>query len=91
VADVFISHAREDHETGQHLAVILQERGWSVWLDSQITTGERWDDVIERELAAAKSIVVLWSANSVTSNWVRNEARRALQSGRLVPAILDRD
>jgi hypothetical protein len=90
MADVFISHAREDSDTAQRLAAVLESHGWSVWLDSHIAAGERWDDVIERELAAAKCVAVLWSCDSVKSTWVRNEARRGLQAGRLIPAILDR-
>jgi hypothetical protein len=89
VADIFISHDRDDRATAERLARALEVHGWSVWLDAHITTGERWDDAIERELAAAQAVVVLWSRQSVASTWVRNEARRGLQRRRLVPAIID--
>jgi hypothetical protein len=61
-----------------------------VWWDRKIAAGETFDQAIERELEAAKSVVVLWSENSVRSEWVRNEAAAASERGVLVPVMIDR-
>jgi len=89
MADVFISYARADQARAQTLAVALQQYGWSVWWDRSIVAGDVFDEVIERELDSAKSVVVLWSNASVSSEWVRNEAAVAAKRGALVPALID--
>src|SRR5919202_840968 len=38
---------------------------------------------------AADVVVVLWSANSIESAWVRDEAAAGRDSGRLVPVTID--
>ncbi len=67
MADVFLSYAREDRASAQALAEALALEGWSVWWDHRIIVGEAFDQAIERELHAAKSVVVLWSDHSVVS------------------------
>ena len=89
MADVFISYASEDRERAAKLANALGERGWSVWWDRKIVAGQAFDQVIERELETAKSVVVLWSIHSVESEWVKNEASAASERGVLVPALID--
>jgi hypothetical protein len=87
--DVFISYAREDRERARVLAEALQARGWSVWWDRKIVAGQAFDQTIEQQLEAAKSVVVLWSGHSVASEWVRNEAGMASEREVLVPALID--
>ena len=87
MADIFISYAKEDHQTAKNVASAFEAHGWSVWFDDHLLGGQSWDESIERELTAARCVVVLWSAASVKSNWVRNESRRA--GDKLVPAALD--
>jgi len=68
MSDIFISYAREDREKAKALAVIFEAQGWSVWWDRNIPAGKSFDSIIEAEIEAAKCIVVLWSANSATSD-----------------------
>lgn len=89
MANVFVSYAREDRERAHILANALEANGWSVWWDRKIIAGHTFDQVIERELETAKSVVVLWSKNSVSSEWVKNEAAVAAERGVLVPALID--
>src|SRR4029453_2957991 len=89
MADVFLSYAREDRDAAFVLARTLEACGWSVWWDREIHPGEAFDQAIERELAAARAVVVLWSERSVASEWVKNEAAEAAARGVLVPALLD--
>ena len=89
MSDVFISYANSDRERARELANALSARGWSVWWDRNIKAGQAFDEVIERELEAAKNIVVLWSRASIASEWVKNEAALAAQRRVLVPVLLD--
>jgi len=89
MADVFVSYASEDRETARKLAGVLESYGYSVWWDRKIIAGQTYDQVIERELEAARAVVVLWSKNSVASEWVKNEAAVAAERGVLVPALIE--
>jgi len=85
-SQVFISYSREDQEVAAKVAKALEALGWSVFFDVEIRVGESWDERIERELNAAKAVVVLWSPTSVASRWVRNEARIGEAAQKLAPA-----
>ena len=87
--DVFISYARADHSRAAELASVLETKGWSVWWDRDILPGRTFDDVIEEALSGARAVVVLWSAESVKSRWVRAEASAAAERDVLVPALIE--
>ena len=89
MADIFLSYAREDAERVRSIVSAFEAVGWSVWWDSRLQGGQQWDDVIERELAQAKCVVVVWSAISVNSRWVRSEATDGLDRRVLVPVTID--
>ena len=89
MSDVFISYASEDRDQADRLASAFEALGWSVWWDRKIIAGQTFDHVIERELDTAKCVVVLWSAHSVASEWVRNEAAVASERGVLVPGMIE--
>jgi TIR domain len=90
VSDIFISYASENREQAHKLASALETLGWSVWWDRHIITGQAYDQVIEREINDAKSVVVLWSGRSVASEWVKNEAAAAAERGVLLPVLIER-
>jgi formylglycine-generating enzyme required for sulfatase activity len=90
MADIFISYASEDRERASRIASVLESCGWSVWWDRKIVAGQAFDEAIERELEAAKCVIVLWSQESIDSEWVKNEAAVASERGVLVPALIDR-
>ena len=85
MADTFISYAREDRTRVRLLADALSAHGWSVWWDYQIQAGKAFDEVIEGALASARSVVVVWSHQSIASHWVLEEAEEGRRRGILVP------
>jgi len=89
MSDIFISYASEDRQSAKILSEILESQGWSVWWDRTIPTGSRYHQVIEDALAAARCVAVIWSRNSVGSDWVRAEAEEGLRRHILVPVCID--
>ncbi|HRE43645.1 MAG TPA: toll/interleukin-1 receptor domain-containing protein, partial [Terricaulis sp.] len=89
MADVFISYASEDRGRVRPLADALQQRGFKVWWDRSLASGQDYTAVIERELKNAKAVIVVWTQSSTNSTFVRDEAGRARDQGRLVPVLLD--
>ena len=89
MADIFLSYKRSDRERISPIIALLESRDWSVWWDTRIDAGEKWDEVIEREISAASCVVAVWSFESVASRWVRTEASEGLERGILVPVFID--
>jgi len=90
MADVFISYSSQDRLRIKPLAEALEARGFSVWWDRSLGAGDDYTSLITRELAVAKAVIVVWTDNSANSTFVRDEAGRARDDGRLIPVMLDR-
>ena len=73
MSQIFLSYSSNDRERVIPLVHALQEDGYTVWWDREIRPGPSFDREIEREISEAGCIVVVWSANSVESEWVRAE------------------
>jgi hypothetical protein len=89
MSDIFISYAAEDRSWVEGFAQALMSKGFSVWWDRHIPTGESYHDVIKRELKIAKCVIVVWSHHSVGSNWVKDEADTARNRKILMPVAID--
>ena len=90
MADVFVSYVAEDRAIAERIARGLETFGYSVWWDRHLHGGANFAAEIERQLTAAKTVVVLWSRRSLDSQWVRDEAQQARDENKLVPLRLDR-
>lgn len=86
---MFLSYAHADQARVAKLAEALSAAGLKVWWDTALETGSRFSKDIERELNAADAVLVVWSAASVASAWVLDEAGHGRDSGRLVPVRID--
>lgn len=86
---IFLSYAHGDQPQAQRLASALERAGFVVWWDALIEGGTRYAKSIKEALAAADVVVVLWSEQSVESDWVRDEAAQGRDRHRLVPLSLD--
>lgn len=87
--DVFVSYSRADEVGARKVIDFLQAEGFSVWWDGMLEAGTVFTRTTEQALEHAKAVVVLWTACSVDSHWVRDEAQSGRERGRLVPVSLD--
>ncbi len=85
MADIFISYSREDRDVVRALAGALERAGYSVWWDWNLIAGRDYRVEIERQLEDARTVIALWTENSVTSVFVNDEATHAASLGKLVP------
>ena len=89
MADVFLSYARPSVDAAKRVAAGLRASGYTVWFDENLPAHRAYSEVIEEQLETASAVLVLWSAEAARSQWVRSEANRARETGRLVQARLD--
>jgi hypothetical protein len=89
MADIFVSYSNVNRDRAKAIAAALEKCRWSVWWDTKIPIGSAFDKVIETEIKAARSLVVLWSRASVDSEYVKNEARLGIKRKILVPAMIE--
>jgi adenylate cyclase len=89
MADVFVSYARPEEPQAIRVADALRAAGYRVWRDDELPAHRAYADVIQERLSQAKAVVVLWSREAATSQWVRAEAEWARAGGTIVQATID--
>lgn len=89
MSDIFICYSRKDRAVADRLLDRLRAEGWSVWMDTHLHAGSKWRKEIQKELAAARSVVVLWSAAAEESDYVMDEAEDARKRGILLPVLIE--
>lgn len=85
MSDIFLSYSSKDRPWVERFAKTLESHGWSVWWDRNIPTGGSFNAVIRQELGIAKCAIVVWSEQSVESEWVQEEAAEAKQQDKYLP------
>ena len=91
MSDIFLSYASEDREDVRILAEALSQMGWSVSWSRIVPNEKTWEAVLEEELAAARGLLVVWSAKSIKRKWVIDEVDQGIR--RRVPifqVLIDR-
>lgn len=89
MSDVFLSYKQTDRARVAPLAEALQAEGFTVWWDAEIPLGQTYYSAIETQLTAAKVVIPVWTEDSVTSEWVREEATKGKHQGKLLPVKID--
>jgi len=89
MSDIFISYSSKDRPWVERFAKTLETHGWSVWWDHNIPTGGSFNAVIRQELRAASCAIVVWSEQSVESEWVQAEADEARKQEKYLPIRID--
>ena len=89
MVDVFISYSRRDSVKVAMLARAITEAGYVVWWDEELPPHRSYGDVITDKIAMANAALVVWSKDSVQSEWVRAEADMARNQRKLIQTSLD--
>ena len=89
MSDIFISYSSKDRPWVDTFAKVLEAHGWSVWWDRNIPTGGSFNAVIRQELRVASCAIVVWSEQSVESEWVQAEADEARKKEKYLPIRID--
>jgi formylglycine-generating enzyme required for sulfatase activity len=84
MADVFISYSKTRAVEAEELASELGDLGYDVWWDTSLLPTGSFGAEIDRQLDAAKAVIVVWSPESVRSKWVRSEAAHGDRQEKLV-------
>jgi tetratricopeptide (TPR) repeat protein len=90
MAKLFLSYSRKDGAKAQRFCEWLEREGHEVWRDEDdIGGGASFSSEIEKALNDCEAVLVLWSASSAQSAWVRDEAGFGRDAGKLIPLTLD--
>jgi TIR domain len=89
MADIFISYSKARSDLTRTLAADLEAQGLTVWWDTEMLAGESFRQRIQQELKTCKAAIVVWTPQSVTSDYVLSEAERARVSGKLIQVRTD--
>src|SRR5208337_2234530 len=88
--DVFISYSSKDVEEAEKLEDLFEKAGLSVWRDKKrLEPGSNYVLSIHDGIEQAKRVVVLWSRNSIASDYVTAEAGYARDKKKLVPVDIE--
>lgn len=88
MTDVFLSYKREDRDAAKSIAEYLVSEGYDVWWDVDLLPGDRFADEIDAVLSSAACVVVLWTPESIRSDWVKSEAMVGVERKNLIPICL---
>ena len=86
---IFISYSSKDRARAAAVAHALEDDGHDVWWDRDLLGGQSFDRVIHQALTDAQVVIVLWSENSIKSDWVKDEASLGKQRQCLLPVLID--
>lgn len=86
---IFISYAHLNSKTAKAVEHCLKQAGFQVWWDVNLQTGEKWAQEIDLALLNATIVLVLWSEQSICSEWVKHEASIGKIRNVLTHVIID--
>ena len=89
MVDLFISYARANRDLVCRLAEAIGALGYVVWWDEELPAHLSYGEVITEKIGEAKATLVVWSAASAASEWVRAEADMARNQKKLIQAAID--
>jgi len=88
---IFVSYSSKDKERVKKLVAVLEERvqDGRVWWDKKIPPGKNFDRALGQALDKSACIVVVWSKNSIRSDWVLEEAYEGKTRRIIIPIMLE--
>jgi TPR repeat protein len=85
---LMISYASEDRAAAAAMASSLSAFGWKVWWDIALKPGHAYAREIDSVIRDVDHVIVMWSSQSVQSEWVLAEASLAKDLGKLLPIMI---
>ncbi len=87
---VYLSYSRQNAEIAQRLVQDLQQRGYTLWIDTaDLAPGTRWSDQIETAIREAEVFITLLSP-AAQNRTIHNEIEIARAAGKpIIPVILE--
>ena len=87
---IFITYSHQDSDLVHSEIERFNNDGYNVWYDEGITSGKRWQEVVESALTKSSLLVVFVSDSAVESKNVRNEISLALEEEiPIIPIFLE--
>ena len=87
MAHVLISYSSVHVEQARDIVTFLKGCGLDVWWDEDIPARGPWKGELYHQLKAATGVVVLWTPEAITSDWVLAEARHAHSKNMLINVV----
>ena len=87
---LYISYSRQNAETAQRLVQDLQERGYTVWIDTEdLAPGTRWFSQVDAAIHNAEVFIVLLSP-AAQNRTIQNEIELAHTAGKpIIPVLVE--
>ena len=88
---LFISYSSKDQQFVDKLMARLKNSGERAWLNTEsIPKGNHWHDEMVKALAETDVLLLVVSANSIASKWVKEEWKFFQEAGkRVLPILLE--
>lgn len=87
--DVFISYKREERALASLVAAALEAEGYTQVTDRNLKNADHFGDEIDRMIRRSRVVLVLWTAASVDSHWVKSEARLGAELGTYLGVMVE--
>ncbi len=78
---IFISYAHRDKRDVETVVNLIQKQGFNVWFDEGLIPGEEYAEELAKRIKGAFAFVLMISANSIHSEFVRKELTFAFKCG----------
>lgn len=89
MSHIFISYSKYDHLQARHLAEVIRNSGFDVWIDDHIDYGHQWWQKIVEGINNCAVFVILMTPNSEKSEWIEREILVAQRQEKpIIPLLL---
>ena len=86
----FISYARKDLEKVAPFIGLMENWGYDIWYDSDISSGSVWSDTLREKIDEAFLVIAFLTPFSISREWVQKEVGHASQTGKpILPIVLE--
>ncbi len=85
---IFISYAHSDIKRIAPVLERLAREGYKLWYDRGIPGGTEWDTCLEEKIAACACVLLFISPSSISSKYVRREAKFADTLGKPIISVI---